>query len=124
MGLFEIVALADSGAAPAGDAAGGAGGILAIGQLIIPFAIIFVLMYFMMIRPQRKQQKETQAMRDALKVGDKVTTIGGIVGKVVKIKDNYIWIETGTGVSGDDNVKSTIKFERSAINSVEQKQAN
>ena len=124
MGIFEIIALADAGTAPAGDAAGGAGGILAMGQLIIPFAIIFVLMYFMMIRPQRKQQKEAQAMRDALKVGDKITTIGGIVGKVVKIKDNYIWIETGTGVSGDDNVKSTIKFERSAINSVEQKQSN
>ena len=123
MALFEIAALAESAGGSGTPQPGGSpfGGILG---MIIPFALIFVLMYFMMIRPQRKQQKETKAMRDALKVGDKVTTIGGIVGKVVKIKDNFIWIETGNGVSGDENVKSTIKFERNAINSVEQKQSN
>ena len=124
MALFEIVALAEGGEGAAEQTAQGGLAFAGILQLIIPFALIFVLMYFMMIRPQRKQQKETKAMRDALKVGDKITTIGGIVGKVVKIKDNFIWIETGSGVSGSENVMSTIKFERNAINSVEQKQSN
>ncbi len=50
----------------------------------------------MMIRPQRKKEKETKAMINAMKVGDKVVTIfGGICGKVAKIKDEYVFIETG-----------------------------
>ena len=53
----------------------------------LPLVLIIVLLYFMMIRPQRKKEKETRAMINAMKVGDKVVTIGGICGKVVKIKE-------------------------------------
>ena len=65
----------------------------------IMLALMFVVMWFFMIRPQRKQQKELQAFRDGLKKGDKVVTIGGIYGTVSDIKDNSVLIEV------DNNVK-------------------
>ena len=58
----------------------------------IMLALIFVVMWFFMIRPQRKQQKELQNFRDSLKKGDKVVTIGGIYGTVDEIKDNSVLI--------------------------------
>ena len=61
-------------------------------------------------------------MLDALKVGDKVVTIGGICGKVSKIKDNYVFIETGN--LGTEDAKSVLKMERSSIATVEQKIKN
>ena len=80
---------------------------------------LIVVMYFMMIRPQRKREKELQKMLAALKVGDKVVSIGGICGKIAKIKDNYVYLETGS--VGNPNEKTLIKFERSAIKAVEKK---
>ena len=63
---------------------------------ILPIVLIVVLFYFLMIRPQRKQEKETQKMRASIEVGDTVTTIGGITGVVRQIKDDDIFIiETG-----------------------------
>ena len=56
---------------------------------------MFALMYFMTIRPQKKRQKEEQEMRNAVEVGDEITTIGGICGKVVTVKENHLIIETG-----------------------------
>ena len=83
----------------------------------LPLVLIIVLLYFMMIRPQRKKEKETRAMINAMKVGDKVVTIGGICGKVVKIKDEFVFIETGN--IGTQDEKSVIKMERDAVKSVE-----
>ena len=83
---------------------------------------MIAVFYFLLIRPQRKRDKEKRAMLDALKVGDKVVTIGGICGKVSKIKDNYVFIETGN--IGTEDQKSVIKMERSSINTVEQKVKN
>ena len=65
-----------------------------LGSLIM-FVPIVALMYFMMIRPQKKKQKEEQAMRDNLQIGDEITTIGGIIGKIVTVKDDSLIIETG-----------------------------
>ncbi len=79
----------------AAPAAQGGGGL----SMWIMLALIFVVMWFFMIRPQRKQQKELQAFRDGLKKGDKVVTIGGIYGTVAEIKDTYILMEV------DNNVK-------------------
>lgn len=59
----------------------------------IMLALIFVVMWFFMIRPQRKQQKELQTFRDGLKKGDKVVTVGGIYGTVVEVKDNTLLLE-------------------------------
>ena len=57
--------------------------------------LMFVALYFFMIRPQKKQEKETNDMRNNLKVGDEITTIGGIIGKVVSNKEETVMIETG-----------------------------
>ena len=67
----------------------------------------FVIMWFFMIRPQRKQQKELQKFRDSLKKGDKVVTIGGIYGTVVELKDKSVLIEV------DKDVK--IRVDRNAL---------
>lgn len=63
--------------------------------MIIMLVGMFVLMYFFTIRPQKKRQKEEQAMRDSVEVGDEITTIGGICGKVVTTKEDALIIETG-----------------------------
>ena len=62
-----------------------------IGMMVV----LFVVFYFFAIRPQKKQEKETNAMRNALMVGDEITTIGGIIGKIISIKEETVMIETG-----------------------------
>lgn len=69
---------------------------------------LFVVMYFLMIRPQKKKQKEEQNMRDSIQIGDEITTIGGIMGRVVTVKEDSIVLETGA-----DRVK--MKMQRWAI---------
>jgi preprotein translocase subunit YajC len=59
----------------------------------LPLILMFVVMYFLMIRPQQKRQKEAKAMMDALAKGDEVVTSGGIVGKVTSVKDAFVTIE-------------------------------
>ena len=63
--------------------------------MILMLVGIIVLFYFFMIRPQKKQQNEVQNMRDNLVVGDEITTIGGIIGKIISIKEETCMIETG-----------------------------
>jgi preprotein translocase subunit YajC len=62
----------------------------------LPMIIIFVLFYFMLIRPQMKQAKQHKAMIDALKVGDEVVTTGGVVGKVTKVNEGFVSVEIAT----------------------------
>ncbi len=71
------------------------GGLLGSLGMFLPIILIFVLMYFMMIRPQKKKQKEEQKMRESIRVGDEITTIGGIRGRIVNIKEDEFVIETG-----------------------------
>lgn len=113
--LGTIIAYAE-GTAQTTDVAAG-GGIMGFIVTMFPMILMFGLLYLLMIRPQRKQQKAQQAMRAALKVGDKVVTIGGVCGKVAKIKDEYIWIESSMPGAPED--KAYIKFKRNAIDSVE-----
>lgn len=116
--MFEVIAYADQAAATATDAAASMGAAGLIAQFL-PFIIVIVLLYFMMIRPQKKREKEAKAMLAAMKVGDKVVTIGGICGKIVKLKDEYVVLETGS--TGNPNEKSYVKMERNAIRDVEKK---
>lgn len=78
--------------------------LMSIGLMVI----LFVAMYFLMIRPQKKKQKEEQNMRDSIQIGDEITTIGGIMGRVVTVKEDDIVIETGA-----DRIK--LRFKRWAI---------
>lgn len=75
---------------------------------LLPFIILIAVFYFLLIRPENKKKKALNEMRNELAVGDEVTTIGGIVGKVVHIKDDLVTIETS-----DDRVR--IQFTRWAI---------
>lgn len=67
----------------------------------LPLIIVLVLMYFMMIRPQQKQQKKLSEMRSGLKVGDHVVTIGGIKGKITKVGEDFVTIRSGNGAQLD-----------------------
>lgn len=62
---------------------------------LVPFAIALVLLYFILLRPQQKREKEAQAMRENVRIGDEVCTAGGIVGIVLKVEDETIVLETG-----------------------------
>ena len=64
-------------------------------SLIATFGLMIVLFYFLLIRPENKRKKQVNEMRSSLQVGDEITTIGGVVGKNVSIKDDVIVIETG-----------------------------
>ncbi len=89
----------------------GAGGMWSSLLLIVVMVAVF---YFIGIRPQKKQEKETNAMRNSLMIGDEITTIGGIVGKIVNIREEMIIIETGSD-------RTKMKIARWAIRSVEKK---
>jgi len=94
-----------SNAMAAGEAPEG-GGL----QLIFMIALFFGIMYFMIIRPQSKKTKEHTALLDALSKGDEIVTSGGILGKIVKLGDNFIELKVSDS--------STIKVQRHAITSV------
>ena len=89
-----------------------AGGIGVLLIQLLPFLILIPLMYFLMIRPQKKKQKEEQKMRDSLRVGDEVTTIGGITGIVTSVKDDTFVIETGAA-------RNKITFKKWALQSIQ-----
>ena len=78
--------LTEGGTQPAG------GGLLSMLMMFLPIILIF---YFLMIRPESKRKKEAEQLRKNLSVGDRITTIGGIVGTIVSIKDDKFVIETG-----------------------------
>jgi preprotein translocase subunit YajC len=78
--------------------------------LIMPFLVVGVLFYFMILRPQQKQQKERKAMLDALKKGDQVVTVGGIYGELVALKEDYVTVKVAE--------KTEIKVSRSGISHV------
>lgn len=64
----------------------------------LPLILMFVALYFLMIRPQMKRQKETKAMLDALAKGDEVITQGGVMGRITKLGDTFVSVEVANGV--------------------------
>lgn len=91
--MFVTPAMAQTAAAAA------PGGAAAFAQFLLPFVLIFAIMYFLMIRPQQKKMRELKAMVDALRRGDQVVTQGGVIGKVHKVgEDNTLELEVSEGV--------------------------
>jgi preprotein translocase subunit YajC len=113
LNLFTTVAHAAEATGVAPDAAAAAGSTFSIVWIVV----MFVVFYFVLIRPQKKQEKKMKEMLAALQVGDKVITAGGIAGKIVKIKDDFVWLETG--FVGNPNQQATLKLEKAAIKIVE-----
>ncbi len=83
---------------------------------VIMIGLLFVFLYFFMIRPQKKQERKDAEMRDSLVVGDEVTTIGGIIGKVISIKGETFVLET-------TREKTQIRFLKGAIRTIDVKVA-
>lgn len=81
-------------------------------QFVLMMVLMLALMYFMIYRPQKKQQKKETEMRNSLEIGDEVTTIGGIVGRVISIKDDTFVMETSSD-------RTKLRFRRSAIGAVQ-----
>jgi preprotein translocase subunit YajC len=82
------------------------------GSMIIMIVLMIAVFYFMLIRPENKRKKEAENMRSALKVGDEITTIGGVVGTVVNVKEDKFVVETGA-----DQVR--IEFQKWALSTNE-----
>ena len=81
---------------------------------IVMIVLMIGAMYFFMIRPQKKQERETNEMRNNLQVGDEITTIGGIIGKIISIKEETVMIETG-------HDRTKIRILKSAVRNVDVK---
>ncbi len=90
------------------------GGLFGSMGTILMLVLMLVVFYFFMYRPQKKQEKETANMRNNLAVGDEITTIGGIIGKIISIKEETILIET----SGD---RTKMRLLKSAVRNVDVK---
>lgn len=85
------------------------------GSTIIMLVVMVAVFYFMLIRPENKRKKEAEEQRSALKVGDKITTIGGIVGTVVNVKDDKFVLETGADQVRIEFAKWALSTNDSAI---------
>ncbi len=79
--------------------------------MIAPFVLLFVVMYFLMIRPQKKKEKKLKEQLDAMRVGDNVLTIGGIVGRIASMTENEVTIYTSVA-------NTMMTFKKNAISSV------
>lgn len=75
------------------------GGLIGFLFTLLPLILIFVIFYFLLIRPQQKKMKEHQKFLSELRIGQKVITAGGIIGKVVKIEDNIVWLEIDKNIN-------------------------
>jgi preprotein translocase subunit YajC len=100
---------------PAGGAAGAEAGATSILPTLVTFGLVFLIFYFLIIRPQNKKQKDTKKMLEALSKGDRVVTIGGIHGVIQGIKDDTVTLKI------DSDTKMT--FSRSAISNVVEKKS-
>ena len=92
--FFFLQAAADPNAAAGGSML----------TLMLPLVLMFVLMYFIMIRPENKRKKKAEEMRNSLSLGEEITTIGGITGKVVQVTEDTVTFETG-----EDRVRIQVK---------------
>ncbi len=102
MDLLIASAMAQEAGAPAANGSGLAG--------LLPLVILFVIFYFLLIRPQQKRLKEHKQMVDALAKGDEVVTSGGLIGRITDISEEYLTIEIANNVE--------IKVQRMAVNAL------
>lgn len=99
-------AYAQAAAAPAG------GGLITF----LPIILMFVVLYFLMIRPQAKRAKEHKAMIEALKKGDEVVTSGGVVGRITKVGDHYVTLEIARAPGGKEGTSPVeVSFQKGAV---------
>ena len=105
--IVELPVFISSAFAQTAPAAAAGGGMQDSLMSMLPLVLMFVVLYFVMIRPQMKKTKEHRAMIDALAKGDEVATAGGMLGKVTKLGDSYVSLEVASGVE--------LQIQRSAV---------
>lgn len=106
-------------AATAADPTGGAGNWTSILITVVPLALMLVVFYFLLIRPEKKRAKTEKEMRENLQVADEVVTIGGIIGRVLSIQDETVVVETGSDRNRIRVLKTAIAENRTAHDDVE-----
>lgn len=111
--LADAVDTADAAAAAVAEEAPAYAQIIYYAINLLPMILILVVFWFVLIRPQRKKDKEAKDMLNKLKVGDRICTIGGIYGTIVRIKDDVLTVEVG-------EAKTQMVFARWAIRNVEE----
>ena len=116
IGLMLLTACTSGGETSA-DASAANGG----GSMLVMMIVLIAVFYLFMIRPENKRKKEAQAMRDAIKVGDNITTIGGIIGTICSVKENTIVIETGADRVRIEFTKWAVSTKNSSAAAAEQK---
>lgn len=89
-------------------AQGGGIGITSILSMILPFVIVLLIFYFLIIRPEKKRNKEMQDMLSNIQIADEVVTTGGIIGRVLSVKEDTVLIETGSDRTKIRVIKSAI----------------
>ncbi|MCH5196336.1 MAG: preprotein translocase subunit YajC [Oscillospiraceae bacterium] len=115
MNLFMLM----SEGATTADAAGGLT-VSSILSLIIPFVLVILIFYFLIIRPEKKRNKEMQEMLNNIQVADEVITTGGIIGRVLSVKEDTVLIETGSDRTKIRVMKTAIAKNNTAHESVEE----
>jgi len=105
--LLETLLFISSAFAQTAPAAAAGGDMLSSLGSMLPLVLMFVVLYFVMIRPQMKRQKEARAMIEALAKGDEVATAGGLLGKITSLGDQYLGLEIAGGVE--------VKIQRTAV---------
>jgi preprotein translocase subunit YajC len=105
--LWSLSVFISSAFAQTAPAAAAGGDMQSSLMSMLPLVLMFVVLYFVMIRPQMKKQKEHKAMIDAIAKGDEVVTAGGMLGKVSKLGESYVGLEVANGVE--------IQIQRSAV---------
>jgi len=110
----QIIPFLNEAGADAG-AGTDAGGMNSLFSTVIMIVLFGALIYFMMYRPQKKQEKAVNEMRNNLKVGDEISTTGGILGKIIQIKDDFLIVETGAD-------RTKLKITKWAVRAVEHRE--
>ena len=105
--ILEFSVFISSAFAQTAPAAAASGGMTDSLMSMLPLVLMFVVLYFVMIRPQMKKQKEHRSMIEALAKGDEIATAGGLLGKVSKLGDSHLTLEIATGVE--------VQLQRSAV---------
>ncbi len=118
--MTELLTLLTSGQTASSTGQGG-NDILSILTMLIPLALMIVIFYFLIIRPEKKRGKKMQEMLNNLEVADEVVTTGGIVGRVLRVTDDTVLIETGSDRTKIRVLKSSIAENRTVHDAEESK---
>lgn len=113
---MEIIKLLTPTAA---DTAAGANSIQSILLTMVPLVLMIVIFYFLLIRPEKKRAKKEKEMRENIQVADEVVTIGGIIGRVISVKEDTVLIETGSDRNKIRVLRTAIAENRTAHDDVE-----